>query len=255
MTCPGRRTCSASLSVSGSRIDLMLVTGNRVSVPSASTIRYGLLMNSSSLSCLAAALAPCCGKPNEALVPSMKVIVSARLSSSDMGPPVAGGPILKLLLRRTPHLLAHAGAQSVAFLALARLARLVALRHPLLGLRIAFRRVLALRAQLLAHAVAALGVGLAFARLARLCVRLAALGEALLAGLRVLALGADLALHAAAALLALLALAGLADFLARFLPGSLAFVLGGLRVQRRARREQGGAEDCGKSHETFSFGE
>src|SRR6185503_11614781 len=165
MTCPGKRTCSASRSLSGSWIDLMLATGNRVSVPSASTIRYGLLMNSSSLSCLAAALAPCCGKPNEALVPSMKVIVSARLSSSDMGPPVAGGPILKLLLRRTPHLLAHAGAQSVAFLALARLARLVALRHPLLGLRIAFRRVLALRAQLLAHAVAALGVGLAFARL------------------------------------------------------------------------------------------
>src|SRR6185503_5779046 len=170
-------------------------------------------MNSSSLSCLAAALAPCCGKPNEALDPSMKVIVSPRLSSSDMGPPVAGGPILgyfvKLLLLAAAHLVAHARAQRVAFLALASFARLVTLRHPLLGLRFALRRVLALRAHLLAHAVAALAVGLAFAGLARLGVRVARLRHARFARLRILALRADFLAHAVAPRVALFALAGL----------------------------------------------
>src|SRR5687768_6902388 len=205
-------------------------------------------MNSSSLSCLAAALAPCCGKPNDTFEPSMKVMVSPR-SSSDIGPPFA-----TLLLALSAHLLAHAGALLVAALGLARLVRLIALGHPFLGLRLALRRVLALRAQLRAHALAARVAFLAFAGLARLGVRLAALGEALLAGFRVLALGADLALHAIAPLGAFLALASFSHLLAHLLPLRFAFFAGGLRVQAEARRQQRGADDCRNSHETFSIG-
>src|SRR5688572_2039651 len=205
-------------------------------------------MNSSSLSCLAAALAPCCGKPNDTFEPSMKVMVSPR-SSSDIGPPFA-----TLLLALTAHLLAHARALLVARLALAGLVRLVALGHPFLGLRLAVCRILALRAQLLAHAVAARVAILAFAGLARLGVRIAPFGEALLARLRVLALRADFALHATAALGTFFALARLAHFLARFLPGRLVVALRGLRVKRCAGREQRGADDRWNSHETFSFG-
>jgi hypothetical protein len=69
-------------------------------------------------------------------------------------------------------------------------------------------------------------------------------------------LRADFALHAAAALVALFALAGLAHFLARLLPGRVVVAaFRGLRVQRRAGREQRGADDRWNSHETFSFGE
>src|SRR5688572_19823091 len=72
----------------------MLTTGNIVSVPSAITTRYGLFRNSSSLSCLAAAFIPCCGKPNDILLPSMKVIVSPRLSPLAMLPPCWQGGIV-----------------------------------------------------------------------------------------------------------------------------------------------------------------
>jgi hypothetical protein len=65
-----------------------------------------------------------------------------------------------------------------------------------------------------------------------------------------------------AALVALLALAGLDRLLVRLLDllaprgavGVLGLALGGLGVEAGARRQQGGAEDCRNSHESFSFG-
>src|SRR5947208_3500054 len=82
-------------------------------------------------------------------------------------------------------LLADAASQLVALLVLARFADLGPPRAALLGLRLALRRVLALRAHLAAHAIAPFGAFLAFAGLARLLVRALCLGQALLASLRV----------------------------------------------------------------------
>src|SRR5690606_23689785 len=95
---------------------------------------------------------------------------------------------------RAPALLAHAGLERVAGLALARFRDLRAALRPALGalLRLGFalRGVLRLRAQLAAHALAAFGAALALAGLARLEVGGAHLLHALLAGLGVLGLRA-----------------------------------------------------------------
>jgi hypothetical protein len=88
--------------------------------------------------------------------------------------------------------LLYAGAQRIAFLALACFAHLLALGHGFLGARLALRRVLGLRAHLAPHAVAVLArlVLARFASLRRLGVHLARLRHAFFAGLGVLGLRA-----------------------------------------------------------------
>src|SRR5262245_23460085 len=104
--------------------------------------------------------------------------------SASSGAPGAGRGLFLLAL------LADAALQLFALLALAGLADLGAAGGGFLHLRLAFRRVLRLRAHLAAHAIAPFLALLAFAGLARLLVRGLRLGEALLAGLGILRLRA-----------------------------------------------------------------
>src|SRR5712672_849873 len=85
---------------------------------------------------------------------------------------------------------AHAGAQLVALLVLARFAGILERFGALVYFRLALRRILRLRAHLVAHARAALGAFLALAGALRLRVGRLHLLAVLLAGLGVLRLRA-----------------------------------------------------------------